>query len=138
MAGETLDLGEVVRGEKEGRLADAVEQPLDQLIAHQRVEAGEGLIQHQQRGPVAERADERRLHAHPPRHVLQLAVERQSEVAQELPLQPRVPGRIELPQKIEELAYRHPVGQLLALRYVTDPVQRRAANRLRRHPQHLR
>jgi hypothetical protein len=64
VAGEALDLRQVVRREKECRLADAVEQALDQLVAHQRIEPRKRLVEHQQRGAEAKRSRESRLHPH--------------------------------------------------------------------------
>src|SRR5450631_3701937 len=44
VAGEALDFGEIVRREKDGGLADAVDQALNQFVTDERVEAGEGLV----------------------------------------------------------------------------------------------
>ena len=50
VAREALDLREVVRGDEDGGVFGAREQAFDQLVADQRVEAGEGLVEHDQRG----------------------------------------------------------------------------------------
>ena len=97
VAGEALNLRQVVRREKNGRLRRALQQALDQLIAHQRVQPGKRLVQHDQRGPVRQRARERRLHPHAARQVLQLAVQRQIELPHQLLLEPAVPRRIKRP-----------------------------------------
>jgi len=55
VAGEALDLGQIVRGDEDGGAVRAIEQAFDQLIAHQRVEPRERLVEYDQPRPVRQR-----------------------------------------------------------------------------------
>ena len=46
VAGEALDFGQVVRGEKDGGFRGAIEQAFNELVAYQRIESGEWLVEH--------------------------------------------------------------------------------------------
>src|ERR1022692_306373 len=120
VASEGLDVRQIVgRDEDRGVLA-AFQQTFDELVARQRIEAREGLIQDDDFGPVSERRRQRRLHAHAAGEVFQLAVAGQVEAAHEIGGQLVVPGRIEGPQVAHEVVDRHPVGHLLVFRNVAD------------------
>ncbi len=71
----------------------ARQQPLDQLIAHQRIEPGEGLVEHNQFWTVSQRGGHGRL-IRTMREVAQLARGRQVELADQLAGQRVVPGGI--------------------------------------------
>ena len=101
VGGERFDLGQVVRGNKDGAsgpiagfavFADALNQGFDQLITDHRVESGEGLIHQNQRGAKCKHAGESRLHAHAAGKMLELAIRRKVEIGEEMLI---IPGGIE-------------------------------------------
>ncbi len=120
VAGEGFDLGEVVRGEEDGALGGALKEAFDEFVADERVEAGEGLVEDDERGAVGEDAGEGDLHLHAAGEMLELAVEREIELAEELLLEGAVPGGIEGAEVVEEVADGHPVGHFLVLGDVAD------------------
>src|ERR1022692_1384283 len=67
VAGEALDLGKVVRRDEDGGVFGAWEEAFDQLVANQRVESRERLVQHHQLWAVSQRGGQRCLHPHPVR-----------------------------------------------------------------------
>ena len=120
---QPLDLVEVVRRDQNRPLllAGPFEDPVHEVVAHDRIEPAERLVEHEQRRPVGERRHERGLDAHPARQAADLDVTRQIEVADQLAAEAVVPGRIEGPA--EGRAVRRRVihaGKLLILRDVAD------------------
>ena len=115
MAGETFDFGEVVRGDEDGSVFGSGEEALDQLVAHQSVESGEGFVEDDQPRMVGERRRQRCFDAHAARQVLQFAIARQFEFAHQVIGQRLVPGGIEGREEIEEVTDGHPARQFLVL-----------------------
>src|SRR6202044_3752468 len=103
MAGKGLYVGQVVRGDENGGVLAAFQQATNELVASQRIEPGEGLVEHHDFGPVSERGGQRGLDAHAAREVLQLAIAGQLELSHELRGQLIVPSRIERPQVAQEV-----------------------------------
>ena len=62
---EALDFLDVVRGDeyRARPIVRRFEQGAHELVADERIEAGERLVQDDQLGPIGERREERRLHA---------------------------------------------------------------------------
>src|SRR5207302_2084226 len=105
VAGETLDLGQVVRGNENGRFLSSVDESLNQFIAHQRVESGERFVQNNQLGMVGERTCEGGFHPHAAREVAKFAVQRKFELFDQIAFETPVPCGIERPKVGQELPY---------------------------------
>ena len=90
---EPLDLIEIVRRDEyrplllTGELEDAVHE----VVAHDRIEAAERLVQHQQARAIGERRHERRLHAHPARQAGDFRVRLKIEISKQLSAERLVP-----------------------------------------------
>src|SRR5438128_1488712 len=74
VAGEALDLGEVVRRDENGCLGSAFQNPLDQVLAIHWIEATERLVEHEQSRTVSQGGRERSLHPHPAREMAEHSV----------------------------------------------------------------
>jgi hypothetical protein len=105
---------------------------LDELIAHQGVEAGEGLIEDDQPRAVGERRCQGCLAAHAVRQMAQLAPGWQVELAEQLGGAGVVPTGVERLEIGHQVFHRHPLRHLLVLGDVTDlgEIERREAPRI--------
>ncbi len=120
MAREAFDFGEVVGGNEDGGFGSAFEQAFDELIAHERIEAAERLIENDEFGMEGKRAGESELHFHPAGKSFDFAIEREIELLDERLLESGIPGGIERAEIIEQRADFHPFGDLLIFGDVAD------------------
>ena len=102
-------------------LVSLAQHPIDHLVAHERIETRERLVEDQHRRPERQRSGQDRLHAHAVRQLPESAVGRQIEVAPQRALEVGIPAAIERAQVVEILRDREPLRQRLILRYIADP-----------------
>jgi len=118
---EVFDLGEVVGGDEDGHaFACEKAEDLNELIADEGIEAGEGFIEDEERGAVGERADESGFHAHTAGEALEAAVEGKIETLEERGFEGAIPLRIEGADEVKETSDSHPLGHLLIFGDVAD------------------
>ena len=127
MGGEAFDLGEIVRGKQDGGGlgGGGIEQGFDQLIANQRVEPREGLIENDELGPEGQHRGQRHLHQLAAGKVFELPVERKLEALDQAGV---VPARIEALLMLQEGGNGHPTGQFLVFRHIPDAREHLSAN----------
>ena len=106
--------------EQNGALGSAFGKAFDEFVADERVEAGERLVENDERGAIGEDAGESNLHLHSAGEMLDLAFEREIELAQEMLLEGEVPCGIKGAEIVEEVADGHPLGEFLVFRDVAD------------------
>jgi hypothetical protein len=115
-----LDFGKVVRREQDGGFGGAVAKALDEIVANQRVESAERLVENDEARMKCESTGERRFHSLAAREVLEAPFEREIEAFDELLLEGAVPLGIKRAAIGEEAADGHPVGQFLIFGDVAD------------------
>ncbi len=94
MAGETFDLGEIVRRNEDGGTGGAFEKAFNELVANEWVEAAERFVENDELWAVGERGNQRRFHLHAAGEMFEFAVGGQVELLEHFGGAGVVPGGI--------------------------------------------
>jgi len=120
VAGKAFDFSEIVRGEEDGGFGGTFEKAFDELIADERIEAAEGLVENDEAGMKGEGAGESEFHFHTAGEGFDFAVERKIELLDEGLLEGEVSGGIETAEIVEKRADFHPFGDFLIFGDIAD------------------
>ena len=110
-------------------LGGELHQRLEELAARERVEAGDGLIEHEQLGSLCDRERERELRTLPPGERAGALPAVETEPRDPLPRERSVPARVERRAQTQVLGHRQRWVQRRVLRDEADPRELRGSCR---------
>src|SRR5690606_40225962 len=123
-ARDALDVADQMGRKKYRAIAAArhVDQFLQELAPRERIEARNGLVEHDELGLVADGRDDRELLPLADGQLVRRPVERHGPLAREPSDEVSIPARVELAHEIEKARAAQRLDELVLLRHEADAV----------------